>query len=48
MKTNLVEMIVVLVIFLFVFTTLVLFYENKIDSLEEELNTCNNVVTISE
>ena len=47
MKTNLVEMIVVLVIFLFVFTTLVVFYENKIDSLEEELNTCNKYNTRS-
>ncbi len=48
MKTNLIEMIVVLVIFLVVFTTLVVFYEHKIDLLEEEIKTCKEVVTTSE
>ena len=48
MKNDTVIIIVVMGIVLFIFTTLVVFYENKIDSLEEKLNICNNIVTISE
>ena len=48
MKSNIVEMVVVLVIFLFVFVTLVVFYENKIDELKENICDCNIVLTESE
>jgi hypothetical protein len=48
MKTNVIEMVVVLVIFLFVFVTLVVFYENKIDELEAQRCDCDIVLTASE
>lgn len=48
MKSNVIEMIVVLLVFLFVFVTLVVFYENKIDELEALRCDCNVVSTISE
>lgn len=48
MKSNVIEMIVVLLVFLFIFVTLVVFYENKIDELEALRCDCNVVSTISE
>ena len=48
MKSNVIEMIVVLLIFLFVFVTLVVFYENKIDELEALRCDCDVILTESE
>ena len=48
MKNDVLEIGVILVIVLFIFTTLVVFYEHKIDNLEEEINTCKEVITTSE
>lgn len=48
MKNDALEIGVILVIVLFIFTTLVVFYEHKIDDLKEEIKTCKEVVTTSE
>ena len=48
MKSNIVELTVVLLIFLFVFVTLVVFYEHKIDDLESEIDHYKSIVTVSE
>lgn len=48
MKNDALEIGIILVIVLFIFTTLVVFYEHKIDLLEEEIKTCKEVITTSE
>ncbi len=48
MKNDALEIGIVLMIVLFIFTTLVVFYEHKIDLLEEQINACKEVITTSE